>query len=138
MPATDPPGLAEIEQWAAFLGIPLAETVRKVRDLLATDPAAVQAGGQTLETLASGLDTDVVASLRRAGEGVLAAGFGEQAANAFGTRHTEMVTEAGNAVTATGELATHLGAVARVFAETHQAVLSMTAATATALIMSRA
>jgi hypothetical protein len=129
-------GLAEIIAAARFLGIPIEDTLRKLADLLATNPPAVQAGGRTLQTLAGGLATGR-GDLERAGTGVLSAGFGELAAAEFGPRNAEMVTQVGDTGTELGQLATRFADIAQVFAETHQSVIAATGAAGGALMINK-
>src|SRR5687768_2432580 len=127
-------GLAEIIAAAKFYGIPIQDTLNRLADLLATNPPAVQVGGQTLQTLAGGLATGRD-GLERAGTGVLSAGFGELAAAEFGPRNAEMVTQVGDTGTELGQLATRFADIAQVFAETHQSVITATGAAGGALMI---
>jgi uncharacterized protein YukE len=137
MAATDVPGLAEIQAWAGFLGMDVTETVHRAQMLMQTDPAAVRAGGERLGTVVNGLSTGGD-DLRLAGDGVLAAGWGGEAADAFSPNQAGLLADLADIGGAAGEVAAQLGAVARVFAGSQQAVVTATGATATTLRMLRA
>jgi hypothetical protein len=137
MPATDVPGLADIQAWATFLGMDVTETVRRAQMLMQTDPATVRAGGERLGTVVNGLSTGGD-DLRRAGDGVMAAGWGGASADVFVPNHATMLTDVADIGVAAGQVATQLGEVARVFEGSQQTVVTATGATATTLRMLRA
>lgn len=130
------PGLADIQAWAGFLGMDVTETVRRARMLMQTDPAAVRAGGERLGTVVNGLSTSE-GELRRAGDGVLAAGWGGHAADAFGPNHAGLLADLADIGGAAGQVAAHLGEVAKVFAGSQETVVTVTGATAATLRLLR-
>jgi hypothetical protein len=134
MAPTDLPGLAAIQQWAQFLGIDVADTLNKARLLMQTDPAAVQAGGERLGTVATGLG-DSRQGVHLAGSDVASSGWTGESATAFNPRHTELVTGLDNDTTAANQLATQFGEIAKTFAGSQNTVMTATATTATALGM---
>ena len=137
MAATDVPGLADIQAWAGFLGMDVNETVRRAQMLMQTDPAAIGAGGERLGTVVNGLSIGG-GDLRRSGDGVLAAGWGGAAADAFAPNQASLLTDVADIGLAAGQVAAQLGEVAKAFAGSQQTVVTATGATATTLRMLRA
>lgn len=130
------PGLDVIQQWAARLGIDIAETVQKAQMLMQTDPAALRGHATNVSTVATGLATGQQ-DMHRTGSDVLANSSG-QYAQAFAPYHTDLVNHVGETANGANNLATHLNNVAGVFENSQNTVVSATGVTATALGMLQA
>jgi len=135
--APDPPGLSDIIAWAQFLGIDITDAVQKARKLMQTDPAAVQAGGERLTTVAGGLETSHQ-DIGRVGTDLLAGGMNGQTADAFKTSHAELVEKSAGMSGSAKQLSAELGQIATAFKNGQQTVITSTGATSTALRMLKA
>jgi uncharacterized protein YukE len=127
------PGLDVIVAKAAELGIDIADAVRKATMLMQTNPTAVQAGGERLNTVASGLDTDHQTMSRLGTD--LAGGMNGQTAQAFQASHAALVDQSAGLSGVAKQIATEFGQIATAFQRGQQTVVTATGATAAALRM---
>lgn len=134
MTAPGLPGLDVIIAKAAELGIDVADAVQKVQMLMQTNPAAVRTGGDQLNTVAGGLDTDHQ-SMSQLGTDLLAGGMNGQTADAFRTSHTQLVDQSAGLSGTAKQIATEIGQIATAFQNGQQTVVTATGATAAALRM---
>ena len=137
MPATEVPGLGEIQSWAQFLGMDITGTVTKLQQLLETDPAAVRAGADQLGAVATGLDTSHGA-IGQTGTDLLAGPWSGQLRDAFSANQDEVGPALAGARDAAGSVGAQLGQMATVFDNGHRAAITATGTAAAALRILRA
>lgn len=134
MPPIQLAGLADIQTAAQALGINVTDTVNKAQMMLQTNPGAVRAGGEQLNTVASGLGTSQQ-DIGRAGTDMLAGGMTGKTADNFGVYHVGMVNDMAGSTEIATQLGQRLGQIATVFQQGQQTVVTATGATAAALRM---
>jgi hypothetical protein len=133
MPPTELPGLAKLREAAAALGIDISQTEQQLADLNAPNPAAIQRGGLTLDSLAAGGLTTARDDLNQVGTGVITSGLAGQFADTFAAQHPGMVAMVEGAGAEVARLAKDIHGIANAAAGAMQAAVKATGAAGAAL-----